>query len=80
MHVTRKQETDRKEAWRNYEMWQLRRKIILATYAPPPPNYAEGLLSPDYLPPPGSEWPPLIIEKDPASGFRIIHNRDKERG
>ena len=50
----------------------------MATMEIPPPNYADDLLSPDYLPPPGSEWPPTTIVKDPASGFRIV--RDKERG
>ena len=77
VHVTRREETDRKEAWRNYEIWQRRRKLILATHQIPPPNYAEDLLSPDYLPPPEG-WPPTTIVRDAASGFRIV--RDKERG
>ena len=79
VHLTRREEVDRKEAWRNFEIWQRRRKLVLATRAPPPPNYAADLLSPDYLPPPDG-WPPTLIERDPASGFRIVHNRDKERG
>jgi hypothetical protein len=80
VHVTRREETDRKEAWRNYEMWFRRRKLIMATMQPPPPNYADDLLSPDYLPPLGEEWPPTTIVRDPASGFRVIRSRDKERG
>jgi hypothetical protein len=42
--VLRQQEVDRKEAWRNYEIWRLRRKIILATRQLPPPDYASDLL------------------------------------
>jgi len=78
VHLTRREEVDRKEAWRNYEMWKRRRELIMATMEIPPSNYADDLLSPDYLPPPDG-WPPTTIVRDPASGFRIVH-RDKERG
>jgi len=40
VHLTRRQEVDRKEAWRNYEMWKRRRELIMATMEIPPPNYA----------------------------------------
>jgi hypothetical protein len=80
VHVTREQEVDRKKAWRNYEIWDRKRKLIMATMQIPPPNYADDLLRPDYLTPPGEEWPPTTIVRDPASGFRIVYNRDKERG
>jgi hypothetical protein len=78
VHLTRRKEVDRKEAWR-YEMWKRRRELIMATMEIPPSNYADDLLSPDDLPPPEG-WPPTTIERDPVSGFRIVHNRDKEWG
>jgi hypothetical protein len=78
VHLTRREEVDRKEAWRNYEMWKRRRELIMATMEIPPSNYADDLMSPDYLPPPEG-WPPTTIVRDPASGFRIV-NRVKDRG
>ena len=58
VHMTRRDEADRREAWRAYEI--LRRKIDLvkATRQMPPPGWADDLRSPDYLPPPGDAWPP----------------------
>jgi hypothetical protein len=37
VHLTRREEVDRKEAWRAYEITQLQQKIILATLGHPPP-------------------------------------------
>jgi len=73
VHLTRREEADRKEAWREYEIGQRRTKLIMATMQIPPKGYADDLRGPDYLPPPGTEWPP--------SGFRPerIYGR-KERG
>jgi hypothetical protein len=58
VHVTRREEKDRKEAWREYEINQLQAEIVLATLDHPPPGWDSKLRSPDYLPPSGSEWPP----------------------
>jgi hypothetical protein len=58
VHLTRREEADRKEAWREYEIWELRREIIMATLDHPPKDFDADLRSPDYLPPPGDEWPP----------------------
>jgi hypothetical protein len=67
VHTTRRDEADRKEAWRDFEIRQLRMRIIKATQALPPKGWADALRSPDYLPPPGSDWPPelkLVYDKD----------------
>jgi hypothetical protein len=78
VHLNRRTPTDRKEAWRTYElsqlrtkiMWhtyelsQLRTKIILATHDVPPKGWDDVLTSPDYLPPEGDAWPPWWNEKD----------------
>lgn len=58
VHVTRREEVDRKEAWREYEISQLQMKIVLATMDHPPKGWDDDLRSPDYLPPPGDSWPP----------------------
>jgi hypothetical protein len=58
VHVTRREEKDRKEAWREYELNQLQAEIIMATLDHPPKGWDSVLRSPDYLPPPGEEWPP----------------------
>ena len=58
VHLTRREEADRREAWREYEIGQLKMKIVLATHDHPPKGWDDHLRSPDYLPPPGDEWPP----------------------
>ena len=70
--VHTRRETDRREAWRRYEILQRKFKLVLATKDHPPKGWDDDLLSPDYLPPPGSEWPPTIP--------LVMNNRDKERG
>jgi hypothetical protein len=60
VHMTRRDEADRREAWRTYEILQLRAKIVMATHELPPPGWDDDLRSPDYLPPPGLDWPPKI--------------------
>jgi hypothetical protein len=76
VHVTRREEKDRKEAWREYEIFQRQAKLILATLDHPPPGWDEDLRSPDYLPPPGDEWPP----SDRGPDGKLILFRPKERG
>jgi hypothetical protein len=58
VHLTRREEADRKEAWREYEIFQRQMKLVLATLDHPPKGWDDDLRSPDYLPPPGDAWPP----------------------
>jgi hypothetical protein len=75
VHLTRREETDRREAWREYEISQLQIKIVLATMDHPPKGWDDHLRSPDYLPPPGDEWPPSNRGPD----GKLILFRPKER-
>jgi len=68
---------DRKEAWREYEITQRQMKITLATMDHPPKGWDSDLRSPDYLPPPGDEWPPTGRTPD---GKLIMSLWDKKRG
>jgi hypothetical protein len=55
--------TDRKEAWREYERAQLKKRIIKATgWVPTTPDWDESF-GPDYLPPEGDAWPPWWDEQ-----------------
>ena len=56
--MTRRDGRDRREAWREYEILRLKMDIVLATHDHPPKGWDDALRSPDYLPPPGNEWPP----------------------
>jgi hypothetical protein len=76
VHLTRREEADRKEAWREYEIIQLQQKIILATLDHPPKGWDSALRSPDYLPPSGDAWPP----SDRGPDGKLILFRPKERG
>ena len=78
VHHTRREETDRKEAWREYEISQLKLRIILATHDHPPKGWDADLRSPDYLPPPGDSWPPT--GRTPDGRLILFPDRDKERG
>jgi len=63
---TKRQETDRREGWRNYEIAARELKIILATKDTPPEGWADDLYSDDYVPP-AEGWPgpaPQIPLKD----------------
>jgi hypothetical protein len=65
------------EAWREYEINQLQAEIILETLDHPPPGWDSVLLSPDYLPPPGNEWPPS--DRGPDGKLILFRPKDKER-
>jgi hypothetical protein len=69
MHVTRRAEADRREAWREYERGRLKMDIVKATHDHPPKGWDDALRSPDYLPP-AEGWPP-------RGG--LIRSKDKER-
>src|SRR6516162_4198056 len=75
VHLTRREEADRKEAWREYELGQLQAKIVLATLDHPPKGWDDDLRSPDYLPPPGDAWPPTGRTPD----GKLILFPDKKR-
>jgi len=77
VHLTRREEADRKEAWREYEIGRRKMDLIKATHQHPPPGWADDLRSPDYLPPPGSDWPSGTAER--RAGLKIVYDRDKER-
>jgi len=78
VHLTRREEADRKEAWREYEINQLQTKIVLATLDHPPKGWDADLRSPDYLPPPGDAWPPT--GRTPDGKLILFPDKNKERG
>jgi hypothetical protein len=69
---TKKQEADRREAWRAYEIAERELKIILATKDTPPPGWDDDLRADSYVPP-AEGWPgppPEIPLKDLAVARR----------
>jgi hypothetical protein len=63
VHLNRQTSVDRKEAWREYERAQLKKRIIKATgWVPTTPDWDESF-GPDYLPPEGDAWPPWWDEQ-----------------
>jgi hypothetical protein len=76
--MTRREEADRKEAWREYEIDQLLLKIVMATMDHPPKGWDSDLRSPDYLPPPGDEWPPT--GRGPDGKLLLFPDQNKKRG
>jgi hypothetical protein len=75
VHLTRRTEMDRREAWRTYERWMRRQELIKKTRMPPLPGWDDDLLADDYLPPPGDDWPPTNVVYQQGQGFRILHDR-----
>jgi len=73
VHMTRRDEADRREAWRQYEILQLKIRIIKATHTHPPKGWDSALRSPDYLPPPGKDWPP---GREQSGRLKLVYNRD----
>ena len=63
---------DRREAWRVYEQWALRRQIIVETRAQPKPGWDAHLVGDDYQPPEGTEMPPVDVEDRPGHGY-VVH-------
>jgi hypothetical protein len=53
---TKREETDRREKWRRYEIAQRHWKLSLAIHDTPPKGWADDLYSADYVAPDG--WPP----------------------
>ena len=53
---TKKQETDRREAWRKFEIAERKLKIVVATKDVPPPGWDDDLRGDSYVPP-AEGWP-----------------------
>jgi hypothetical protein len=63
VYLDRQKSIDRKEAWRQWEKAQLRKRIIKATgWVPTEPGWDE-VFGADYLPPEGDHWPPWWDEQ-----------------
>ena len=77
VHISRQSELDRKEAWRDYELWCLKRDIVMATRDHPPKGWDDDLRSPDYLPPPGDEWPPGYVERTGRGNLKLVYDKDR---
>jgi hypothetical protein len=75
VHMTRRDEADRREAWREYEIRRRKMDLIKATHQQPPKGWADDLRSPDYLPPPGSDWPPGSEER--SGRLKLVYDRDR---
>src|SRR5262249_8204281 len=79
---SKRQETDRREAWRNYEIKQREYQIILSIKDTPPPGWDDDLRADSYVPPPEG-WPgepPDIPLKDLVVARRARQDRmERER-
>ena len=53
---TKKQETDRRQAWRAYEIAERKLKIVVTTKDTPPPGWDDDLRADSYMPP-AEGWP-----------------------
>jgi hypothetical protein len=74
---TKKQETDRREAWRAYEIAERELKIIVATKDTPPPGWDDDLRADSYVPP-AEGWPgepPEIPLRDLVAARRTRQDR-----
>jgi hypothetical protein len=69
---SKKSETDRREAWRKFEIAERELKIIVSTKDVPPPGWDDDLRGDSYVPPAGGwpELPPEIPLKDLAVARR----------
>jgi hypothetical protein len=65
---------DRRERWRIYEQWSLRREIVMKTRDTPPPGWADHLQRDNYVEPPESEGMPPVDVIDTPQGFKILSN------
>jgi len=79
---TKKQETDRREAWRAYEIAERELKIVVATKDTPPPGWDDDLRADSHMPP-AEGWPgepPDIPLKDLVVARRARADRmEQER-
>ena len=75
IHLTRREETDRREAWRVYEIRRRKMDLVIATRQMPPKGWDSDLRSPDYLPPPGNDWPPGTAER--SGRLKLVYDKDR---
>jgi|SRR6516225_5215755 hypothetical protein len=79
---TKKQETDRRQAWRAYEIAERKLKIVVTTKDTPPPGWDDDLRADSYMPP-AEGWPgepPDIPLKDLVVARRARADRmEQER-
>jgi hypothetical protein len=75
VHLTRRTQMDRREAWRTYERWKRKRHLTKVTRMAPLPGWDDDLLADSYLPPPGDDWPPTNVVYQKGQGFKILHDR-----
>ena len=65
----------RREAWRIYQRWSLRRQIIRETHGLPVKGWDAHLQDDVYVPPEGDDMPPVRVIKDPTTGgFKLLDN------
>jgi len=64
----------RKERWRVYEQWSLRREIVMKTKDVPPQGWDDHLQPDNYVEPPESEGLPPVDVIDTGSGFKVLTN------
>ena len=79
---TKKQETDRRQAWRAYEIAERKLKIVVTTKDTPPPGWDDDLRADSHMPP-AEGWPgepPDIPLKDLVVARRARADRmEQER-
>jgi hypothetical protein len=64
---------DRKEAWRLYEEWRLRKELILKTKQTQLPAGWDAHLQPEtFREPEGNEMPPVDVSIGPHGGY-VVH-------
>jgi hypothetical protein len=67
-------ELNRRERWRIYEQWSLRREIILKIRDVPPQGWDDHLQPDNYVEPPETEGLPPVDVIETGSGFKVLTN------
>jgi hypothetical protein len=65
---------NRRERWRIYEQWSLRREIMLKIKNVPPKGWDAHLQPDNYVEPPESEGLPPVDVIDTGSGLKVLTN------
>ena len=61
MSVVPSMEQDRRERWRAYQRYELKKQILVETHKLPAPGWDAKLVDETYQPPPGDAEPPLDL-------------------